>query len=121
MSMMIVGADHLGSIRKNLEDWGVTEVEHVSGRKVADRKRIPIPLATKVVVVLIDYVNHLTARQIKEQAKDKGIPLVFAKRSWCSIQGKLAECGLDCSVLPTGDYGQCRNHWAKNQNPVSYS
>lgn len=108
MSVMIVGADHLGSIRKNLVEWGVGEIEHVSGRNVSDRKRIPIPLATKLIVVLIDYVNHLTARQIKEQAKTQGVPLVFAKRSWCSIQGKLQECGLSCEVLRTGDVGLCR-------------
>jgi len=108
MAVMIVGADHLGTIPKNLEVIGVRGIHHVSGRNVSDRKRIPIPVATQLVVVLIDYVNHLTARQIKEQAKAMGIPLVFAKRSWCSIQGKLQECGLPCEALEHGDPRCCR-------------
>ena len=90
MNVMIVGADHLGSISKNLESYGVTAIEHVRGRNTSDRK-IKIPQATSLVVVLTDYVNHGTARHVKEKAKSLGVPAIFAKRSWSSLEEELAK------------------------------
>lgn len=103
MSVMIVGADHLNTISKNLKSMGISHIEHVTGRNGSDRKKFSIPLATQLIIVLVDYVNHNTAKNIKEEAKAKGVPLVFAKRSWCSIQNKLVECGYQC----TGKNGEC--------------
>jgi hypothetical protein len=94
MSVMIVGADHLGSIVKNLHTCGFVEIEHISGRNVADRKKFTISQATSLVVVLIDYVNHVTAKNVKAQAKAQGVPMVFAKRSWCSVAEQLNKCGV---------------------------
>lgn len=94
MSVMIVGADHLGNIEKNLQYCGITEIEHVCGRNVADRKKFSIPQYISLVVVLIDYVNHVTAQNVKEQAKARGVPMVFAKRSWCSLEEQLARHGI---------------------------
>ena len=95
MSIMIVGADHLGNMRKNLEDYGIKEVEHICGRKTADRKRFEISRGTSLVVVLVDFVNHGTAKHIKEQAKSQGIRTDFAQRSWCSLQQQLERIGLN--------------------------
>ena len=50
MSVMIVGADHLGNMRKHLESYGIKEVEHICGRKTADRKRFEISRDTSLVV-----------------------------------------------------------------------
>lgn len=93
MSIMIVGADHLGGIEKNLRANGYSAFDHVCGRSAADRKSVPIPRATTLVVVLVDYVNHITARNIKKRAKAQGVPLVFAKRSWCSLAEQLKRVG----------------------------
>ena len=98
MSVMIVGADHLGNMRKNLEDYGIKEVEHICGRKTADRKRFEISRETSLVVVLVDFVNHGTAKHIKEQAKSQGIRTIFAQRSWCSLQQQLERIGLCAGV-----------------------
>lgn len=98
MAIMIVGADHLGTIEKNLKLFGIDEIEHITGRNVSDRKRFTIPLTIQLIVVLIDYVNHITAKHVKEQAKAQGVQLVFAKRNWCSIQSKLVESGYQCEV-----------------------
>jgi len=94
MSVMIVGADHLGSIEKNLQAYGFAEIAHVSGRMATDRRKSAISQATSLVVVLVDFVNHMTARNIKEQAKAQGVPLVFAKRSWCSLAEQLNKQGI---------------------------
>ena len=98
MSVMIVGADHLGNMLKYLEDYGIKEVEHICGRKTADRKRFEISRGTSLVVVLVDFVNHGTAKHIKEQAKSQGIRTIFAQRSWCSLQQQLERIGL-CALV----------------------
>lgn len=94
MSVLIVGADHLGSIEKNLQHLGISEIEHISGRNVSDRRKLNIPKTTRCVVVLIDFINHNTAKNIKQTAKHQGVPLVFAKRSWSSMEQKLTEAGF---------------------------
>ena len=94
MSVMIVGADHLGNIARNQRAYGLDNIEHVSGRNAGDRKKFSIPKAISLVVVLIDYLNHPTASHVKEQAKSQGIPMIFAKRSWCSIAEQLQKNGF---------------------------
>lgn len=94
MNIMIIGADHLGKIDKNLlESYGITSISHVHGRKPSERS-LKIPRATSLVVVLTDYVNHCTAKSIKEEAKSHGIPTVFARRSWSSLNEQLAKCSF---------------------------
>lgn len=89
MSIMLVGADHLGSIEKNLQTMGICSIDHVTGRNVSDRKRFKFPLSTTLIVIFIDYINHTTAKNIKQMAKSQGVPLVYANRSWSSLQDKL--------------------------------
>lgn len=84
MNVMIIGADRLGSIDKNLfNSYGITGISHVACRKPSECN-IRIPQATSLIVVLTDYINHCTAKHIKREAKANGIPTVFAKRLWCS-------------------------------------
>ena len=97
MSVMVVGADHLGNIEKNLQTWGFNEIRHISCRNVGDHKRLSISPSTSLIVVLIDFVNHGAAKAIKEQAKTQGIPMVFAKRSWVSLYEQLEK--LDMSSI----------------------
>lgn len=94
MSVLIVGADNLGRIEKELQDLGIYRIEHITGRNAVDKKKFNIPKATRLIVVLTDYINHNTAQNVKQLAKSKGIPLVFAKRSWSSIGQKLTGAGL---------------------------
>jgi hypothetical protein len=47
-----------------------------------------------LVVVFIDYVNHITARNVKERAKAQGVPMLFAQRSWCSLEEQLVKHGI---------------------------
>ena len=89
MSVVVVGGDSLGGIEKNLYSMGVTNLVHISGRKASDKCRINLPRSTAFVLVLTDYVNHGTAQTIKSMAKSQAIPLVFAKRSWRAVEGRL--------------------------------
>ncbi len=96
MNVIIIGADHLGSIEKNLATYGATQIEHVSGRDAVDRK-LDIPRTASLVVVLTDYVNHGTAKRAKAVAKAQGVPAVFAKRSWSWLEPQLIKSGFERS------------------------
>ncbi len=85
MNVIVIGADRLGSIEKNLANYGATRIAHVSGRAAIDQK-IDIPRTASLVVVLTDYINHGTAKRAKAAAKAQGVPAVFAKRSWCWLE-----------------------------------
>jgi hypothetical protein len=94
MSVMLVGADHLGHISKKLQALGIRSIDHITGRNVADRKRFKFPLSTTLIVIFIDYVNHTTAKNIKQMAKSQGVPLVFSNRSWSSLRDRLVDFNL---------------------------
>lgn len=98
MSIVVVGADHLGSIEKNLYSLGVTEIVHVSGRKSLTRSKLNLPKTTAFVLVLTDYVNHGTANHVKFMARTQEIPLVYAKSSWRSVEEKLNACHFLCDI-----------------------
>ncbi|MCE5286802.1 MAG: DUF2325 domain-containing protein [Pelosinus sp.] len=94
MDILIVGADNLGSIEKNLKLMDIAKIVHITGRNTADRKCCSLSPAIKLVLILTDFVNHNTAKVYKKQAKLSGIPLICAKRSWSSIEKKLCAAGL---------------------------
>jgi hypothetical protein len=97
MRILIIGADYLGSIADRLAAIGITEIQHISGRKAVSGRDAQISCAVELVLVLVDRLNHNAMRQAKLAAKSKSIPVIFAKRSWCSIQQKLEEFGLNAS------------------------
>lgn len=98
MSVTVVGGDNLGGIARNLYALGVTELVHISGRKPAARKA-GFSRGTAFVVVLCDYINHNTVQRIKALAKAQMIPVIYARRSWRSVEEKLlASPLLFCSV-----------------------
>lgn len=90
MSALIVGGDHLGSIPKELDKIGVNEVRHLTGRS-GQKIRDGIPETMDFIIVLYDFVNHNLAHKIKSFAENRGIPVVYAKRSWSSIYQKIKE------------------------------
>ncbi|SDH27746.1 hypothetical protein SAMN05192534_103134 [Alteribacillus persepolensis] len=99
-SLMIVGADKLGSIPDKLEELGFRHIEHLSGRKVRMIHK-GIPESIDLVLVLTDFINHNTAKKVTERAKMRSIPICYAKRYWCSIYQSLTHCPKvchDCSI-----------------------
>ncbi|MBI5306848.1 MAG: DUF2325 domain-containing protein [Planctomycetes bacterium] len=90
MSVLIVGGDHLGSIPKELDKLGINEVKHLTGRS-GQKIRDGIPETMDFIIVLCDFVNHNLAHKIKGFAENRGVPVVYAKRSWSSIYQKMKE------------------------------
>ncbi|MBI2864105.1 MAG: DUF2325 domain-containing protein [Chloroflexi bacterium] len=87
MTVLVVGGDRLGAIPKQLETRGITEVIHWRGRnkgKASLSKQIPDRV--RQIFVFCDFVGHELAKSVKKQAKVKGIPIVFCRRSsaWLS-------------------------------------
>ncbi|WP_332697998.1 DUF2325 domain-containing protein [Halalkalibacter lacteus] len=94
-SLLIVGADRLGSIPKKLEEYGFDEIIHVSGRKVQMVKK-EIPTHIDLVLVLTDFINHNLTGVLKKKATEQAIPICYAKRSWCSIYQAIGKCDFSC-------------------------
>lgn len=92
MSVLIVGGDHLGSIPRELTRLGATRIVHLTGRDQSGfRNELP---ESDLIIVLCDYASHNITQRIKNLAKSKSIPILFAKRSWSSIYQKLNLSGL---------------------------
>jgi hypothetical protein len=89
MSLMIIGADNLGSIKENVKEIGFNEVRHLSGRSKSAFRNFQIPIDTDMILVLTDYIHHSAMKLVKQEAKDKNIDIVFARRSWSAIYKKL--------------------------------
>ena len=90
MSVMIVGGDNLGLIKKRLANSETTAISHVSGRNSKGRGKVSIGIDTALVIVMTDFISHNFALEVKRQAKKQGVPIIFAKRSWVAINEKLA-------------------------------
>lgn len=95
MTAMVIGADYLGAIEGKMRDMGITEIAHIKGRNPGDAKKFNIPKSAVFVLVFTDYINHNMAKVVKSHAKAQSIPLVYAKRSWCAVERKLAGLGLN--------------------------
>ncbi len=96
-SLLIVGADHLGSIPKKLKEMGFNQITHLNGRKVQMVKR-DIPSNTDLILVLTDYINHNLIGVLKRRALEQDVPICYAKRSWCSIYQAMGSCDLRCPL-----------------------
>ena len=91
-SILIIGGDRLGNIVDLLQGEGFEEIHHVSGRKNS-QTGIKIPIGIKMILVLTDFVNHNLAKIIKNQAKERQLPILFCKRS-CAAIAKALEHGV---------------------------
>lgn len=89
MAALIVGGDRVGTYKSFLAEKGFEPVRHWSGRKQSECHR-SIPIDTRVIVVLIDYVNHGLSRKIRQAAVEKEVPIVFSRRSVGQLDKLLA-------------------------------
>lgn len=89
-SILVIGGDRLGNIVELLQREGFNEVHHVSGRK-SSQTGVKIPAGVRMILVLTDFVNHNLAKTIKNQAKDREVPILFCKRSCASITKALLQ------------------------------
>jgi hypothetical protein len=96
-SLLVVGADHLGTISNKLRDYGFNEIIHLDGRNV-NMVRRDIPKNIDIVFVMTDYVNHNLAKVVKQKAREQAKPIFFVKRSWSSIHQIMEENNLTAIV-----------------------
>lgn len=90
MAALIVGGDKVASYRDFLVAQGYSPVRHWAGRKPGECHR-SIPLDTRLVVVMVDQINHGLARKVRRTAGAMDVPVVFSKRSLGQLSGALAE------------------------------
>lgn len=83
-SILVIGGDRLGNIVDFLQQQGFREIHHVTGRK-SSQTGVKIPAGVNMILVLTDFVNHNLAKTVKNQAKDRELPIVFCKRSCSAI------------------------------------
>ncbi|OLS35521.1 dihydroorotate dehydrogenase [Alkalihalophilus pseudofirmus] len=95
-SLLIVGADRLGSIPQKLEGLGFKQITHVDGRKAQMVKK-EIPSHIDLILVLTDFINHNLTSVLKKKAAEQNIPICYAKRSWCSIYQSIGRCNYGCN------------------------
>ncbi len=104
MSVLVIGADEITSIKAVLKDLGAKSIEHWDARNENRVNRRPIPSGTDCVVMLTSFLNHNTMKKIKTEAKKRNIPVVCAKRSvscvfceYCKVFGLRAQFGCKSS------------------------
>lgn len=91
MTALIVGGDRLGKIPKVLNDKGIEDYIHWSGRKKYMYNK-EIPANVDMVIVLCDFINHNTAGLIKKMTKSLNIPCIYSKRSCSDLLRKMNSC-----------------------------
>ena len=80
MTVLIVGGDRISSITKYLTQNGFNDIKHWDARRNGDTHRF-MPQSTRLVVILINYLNHGMAKKIKRDAEQLGVPVLFSKNS----------------------------------------
>jgi hypothetical protein len=80
MTVLIVGGDRISSIAKFLNQNGYDDIKHWDARRNGDTHRF-MPQSTRLVVILINFLNHGMAKKIKRDAEQLGVPVLFSKNS----------------------------------------
>ena len=99
MQALIVGADRIEGIRAEIyrlgAQLGIREVDHWTGRKVADCRR-SLSRRTGLVIFMCDRANHMLMRNVRKQAEDMGIPMVFCRHSATELRERLEDLACTC-------------------------
>ena len=87
---LIVGGDQIASIKEELKNYGITEINHWSGRKVGDGKKV-IPHDTKLIVLITDWISHQFTQKIKQDAAKRGLQIIYTPNGPVSLRAKLKQ------------------------------
>lgn len=93
MSTLIVGGDRVSSYRGHLERLGLAPVAHWSGRRYSECHR-HVPQETRLIVVLVDQVNHGLTMRIRKLADERNLPIVFSCRGIGQLDTALLRSGI---------------------------
>lgn len=95
LSAVIVGADRLGNIPDLLRQSNIAITHHISGRDPSHQKKtLQLPSGTDLVILLTDFLGHNVMKTFRQAAQRAGIRVVACRRSVCSMQQALENCGL---------------------------
>jgi len=100
LSAVVVGADRLGNIPNLLREHNIAITHHITGRDPSHQKKaLQLPSGTQVVILLSDFLGHNVIKTYRNAAQKGGIQVVACRRSVCSMQQALEQCGL-CELRP---------------------
>lgn len=85
---LIVGGDRIDGIRQVLGSYGVTRINHWSGRKAGDGKKV-IPHDTKLIVLVTDWISHNFTHKIKQSAAKRGVRIVYTQNGPAALKTRL--------------------------------
>ena len=92
---VVVGADRLGNIPDVLRAHRIAITHHISGRDPAHQKRaLSLPSGTEILILLTDFLGHNVMKTFRTAAQKNGIRVLACRRSVCSMQQALTQCGL---------------------------
>ena len=98
MQALIVGADKIEGIKAEIfrvaDQLGIRDIDHWTGRKVSDCRR-SLSKQTGLVIFMCDRANHMLMRNVRKQAEELGIPMVFCRHSATEVRERLE--GLACN------------------------
>lgn len=98
MTALIIGGDRIDTYKEYLVAQGFGPVLHWSGRNNSACHR-KIPQRTRLVVILVDQVNHRLAIKMRQIADDRDLPVVFSRRSIAQLDqaiGRLRGAPVGC-------------------------
>jgi len=101
MSTLVVGGDRIHTYKEFLQEQGLGPVLHWNGRKNSECHRT-IPSGTRLVVILVDQVNHGLANKMRRVADELDLPVVFSRRSIGQLGqaiGRVRNTTLSSSLL----------------------
>ena len=87
---LIVGGDQIASIKEELKNYGITEINHWSGRKVGDGKKV-IPHDTKLIVFITDWISHQFTYKIKQDAAKRGLQIIYTPNGPAALRARLKQ------------------------------
>ncbi len=87
---LIVGGDQIASIKEELKNYGITEINHWSGRKVGDGKKV-IPHDTKLIVLITDWISHQFTYKIKQDAAKRGLQIIYTPNGPAALRERLKQ------------------------------
>jgi hypothetical protein len=91
---LIVGGDQIDGIKQVLGNYGITHIDHWSGRKVGDSKRA-IPQDTQLIVLITDWISHTFTHNIKRNAAKRGVRIVYTPNGPTALRTRLERLHLD--------------------------
>lgn len=89
MTTLVIGGDRIDSIRRELAEHGLEDVEHWGGRKPADTRRA-IPSRCDLVIIVTEFLSHNMLYSATVRATRLGLPIIYSRRSAIELRDKLA-------------------------------